>query len=118
MPVATPLPEALRTARLEEKVAAVARIATTLDRLWVEFGMAHRDIKPQNLYRYDNDWVVGDFGLVSLPDADSLTRDDRQVGPANFLPYEMIASPSNASGGPVDVYSFAKTLWVLASSEQ
>lgn len=41
----------------------------------------HRDIKPGNLYDLDGAWLIGDFGLIAVPQATGLTVDGRQVGP-------------------------------------
>jgi serine/threonine protein kinase len=114
MPVATIVLSALRGATLPEVVGAVASFARTLERLRAEHGIAHRDIKPQNLYRLDDRYVVGDFGLVSLPDSAPLTTNDRPLGPRFFMPYEMIATPMTADAHRADVFSLGKTLWVLA----
>jgi serine/threonine protein kinase len=118
MPVATPIDKALEGRPLQDVVGAVAAIAETLARLEHDHGVGHRDIKPGNLYEYEGDWLIGDFGLISLPGAESLTGDGRQVGPAHFTAYEMILNPSTADPHPADVYSLGKTLWVLATGQR
>jgi len=117
MPVAVPISRALDGKPLPEVVAAVAAIAETLARLQREFNIAHRDIKPGNLYELNGSWLIGDFGLVALPDAESLTAEGRQVGPAHYTAYEMILNPTTADPHPADVYSLGKTLWVLATGQ-
>lgn len=117
MPIATPITNALEGRPLADVVAAVAAIADTLARLQRDFGIAHRDIKPGNLYKLDGSWLIGDFGLIAVPDAKSLTTDGRQVGPAHYTAYEMILHPATADPHPADVYSLGKTLWVLATGQ-
>jgi serine/threonine protein kinase len=117
MPVATPIAQSLAGRSLHDVVEAVATIANTLARLQADFDVAHRDIKPGNLYELDGSWLIGDFGLIALPDAETLTRDGRQVGPAHYTAYEMILSPTTAQPHPADVYSLGKTLWVLATGQ-
>lgn len=117
MPVARPVTEAIEGAALEIIVSAVRAFAATLARLGAEHGVAHRDIKPGNLYELDGAWLVGDFGLVALPDVEELTRTGRPLGPAHFLAYEMLTDPANADPQPADVFSLAKTLWVLACAQ-
>lgn len=117
MPIATPITNALEGRPLADVVAAVAAIADTLARLQRDFGIAHRDIKPGNLYKLDGSWLIGDFGLIAVPDAKSLTADGRQVGPAHYTAYEMILYPATADPHPADVYSLGKTLWVLATGQ-
>ena len=117
MPIATPIAGALEGRPLADVVTAVAAIADTLARLQRDFGIAHRDIKPGNLYELGGAWLIGDFGLIAVPDATSLTVDGRQVGPAHYAAYEMILSPATADPHPADVYSLGKTLWVLATGQ-
>ena len=80
MPIATPIAKALEGRPLADVVTAVAAIAETLTRLQRDFGIAHRDIKPGNLYELGGAWLIGDFGLIAVPDAKP-TVDGRQVGP-------------------------------------
>lgn len=117
MPVATPLGEALAGEPLEVVVRAVVTIASTLARLHDDEDIAHRDVKPSNLYQLGGEWLVGDFGLVATPDVSGLTQGGRPLGPTFFMAYEMIANPQSADPKPADVYSLAKTLWVLATGQ-
>lgn len=117
MPIATPITEALEDRPLSDVVTAVAAIADTLARLQRDSGIAHRDIKPGNLYELGGAWLIGDFGLIAVSDAASLTVDGRQVGPAHYTAYEMILSPATADPHPADIYSLGKTLWVLATGQ-
>jgi hypothetical protein len=108
MPIATPIAESLAGRTLPDVVEAVATIAGTLARMQADFDIAHRDIKPGNLYELDGAWLIGDFGLIALPNAETLTHDGRQVGPAHYTAYEMILSPKAARPHPADVYSLGK----------
>jgi serine/threonine protein kinase len=117
MPIATPIADALAGAELTTVVQAVLAIARTLDRLKQESGVAHRDVKPGNLYERDGEWLVGDFGLIAPPNKDELARTGRPVGPAHYTAYELIIDPTGADPHPADVYSLAKTLWVLATGQ-
>jgi serine/threonine protein kinase len=65
-------------------VTALAGIASTLEALAAE-GVAHRDIKPDNLFRLGDRWVIGDFGLVSYPEKDPRTEHGRRLGPIDFM---------------------------------
>jgi serine/threonine protein kinase len=114
MPIARPLRDALADADLAVIVAAIDEIANTLARLRAEHRLAHRDLKPANLYSLDRKAVVGDFGLVALPDRAGLTEEGKPLGPVNFMPFEMLNDPGNADAFAADVYSLAKTLWALA----
>jgi serine/threonine protein kinase len=114
MKIARPLREALADKDLPAVVAAVRTIAHTLARLRAEHGLAHRDIKPANLYELDGEAVIGDFGLVALPDRKGLTKQGKALGPVNFTPFEMLNMPATADPFAADVYALAKTMWTLA----
>jgi Protein kinase domain len=113
MPIAQPLRDAFTDADLPAIVAAIGEIARTLAGLRTEHGLAHRDLKPANLYALDGMALVGDFGLVALPDRSGLTKEGKPLGPANFMPFEMLNDPGSADAFAADVYSLAKTLWTL-----
>lgn len=117
MPIATGVIDALGPQpSLERVIEAVAEIADSLATLATR-GVHHRDIKPSNLYCHESQWVIGDFGLADYPGKEDLTEPGQQLGPRHFLAPEMIRQPDDASGGQADVYSLAKTLWVLATGQ-
>jgi hypothetical protein len=118
MPIATPLDEALADASLEKVVEACATIAETLARLRRNHTVGHRDVKPGNLYERAGQWLVGDFGLVADPSTDAMTEGNKPLGPRHFCASEMVLDPAHADPGPADVYSLAKTLWVLAAGQR
>ena len=98
-------------------VHAVNRFASVLAML-AGGDIYHRDIKPPNLYRLHDDFVIGDFGIADFPDKSGLTRAGERLGPANFLAPEMIEYSGEVQSGPADVYSLAKTLWALAAGRK
>jgi serine/threonine protein kinase len=118
MPEATPIRDALGGEYdLTMVVQAVAEIAETL--VWLaERGIYHRDIKPGNLFQYKGHWVLGDFGLAYFSDKQAHTSTGEQLGPRNYLPFELIADAKNADPAPADVFMLAKTLYVLATRQQ
>src|SRR5205807_1240718 len=70
---------------------------------------------PANLFWLDGQVIVGDWGLVARPGNPRLTQSDKKLGPAYYIAPEMLMNPRAAQRGPADVYSLAKTLWVLAT---
>jgi uncharacterized protein YjbI with pentapeptide repeats len=118
MPPAIPTTNLLSkdTWSLQRAVQAIAAISKTLASLH-SMKIAHRDIKPDNLFWYEEKWVVGDFGLVAYPDKRALTKPGRKVGPLYYMAPEMMLHPEKADGRPADVFSLAKTLWVLATGQ-
>ena len=118
MPIGRPLADALSSAPLRDVVTAVAEIAETLADLHERLQIHHRDIKPSNLYLLGEHPAISDFGLVDLPDSDDLTSPGQPLGPRLFLPYEMVVDSTNADPAPADVFSLAKTLWVLCGDQR
>jgi serine/threonine protein kinase len=117
MPVATPLADALGSASLHDVAAAVVPIAETLAQLWEEDRVAHRDIKPGNLYLWRERPAVGDFGLLWQPDAATLTDSGEIPGPYTFTAPELFREdldPDEIDYSRADVFSLAKTLWAIA----
>jgi serine/threonine protein kinase len=117
-PVAEVSFKALEDAELREVVQAIHEVAEALAELHADPGKAHRDLKPSNLFRWEGQWVVGDFGLVTGDDSEALTAPGRIVGPINFVAYEVMSDPRTADPFRADVFSLAKTLWVLATAQR
>src|SRR5699024_5316238 len=62
---------------------------------------------------YNGNYCFGDFGLVDYPDKEDLTATRESVGPRNTIAPEMKNDAKNSDGKKADVYSLAKTLWML-----
>jgi serine/threonine protein kinase len=114
MPRATLIRDAIEGLSLRDKVEAVATISSTLARL-AEQRVAHRDLKPDNLYRHEGRWVVGDFGLARLPEESDRRLTGSRLGPFGYMPDELFADAMNADPFRADVFQLAKCLLVLAS---
>ncbi len=115
--LATSITESLVNTGLREVIEAMLAISQTLSVLH-DRGVSHRDIKPDNLFRFGNAWALGDFGLADFPDKDTVTKEGAKLGPAYYIAPEMLNDPTNADGKSADVYSLAKTLWVLATGQK
>ncbi len=114
MPIAQTVREALGDDPMLDEVVDSVRMYARTPAALAEAGMHHRDIKPGNLFRLGDEWMVGDFGLVTWPGKDAATEPGQKLGPANFVAPEMVNDPTAADAGPADVWSLAKVLWVLA----
>jgi serine/threonine protein kinase len=113
MPIAEPIRTALGPSPDPDLVVgALGAIAGTLAEL-ADDQLSHRDIKSDNLFRLDGQWAVGDFGLVKYPDREPVTKQGRKLGPIDYMAPEMRENPDTADAERADVYSLAKTLWVL-----
>jgi serine/threonine protein kinase len=113
MPIATPIVEILNHhSSINEIMQCIEQLSSTLIKLH-EKGIVHRDIKPNNLYFYKNNWSFGDFGLVEYPRKTDLTAKGESVGPKYTIAPEMKRDAKNSDGKAADIYSLAKTLWIL-----
>lgn len=113
MPIATPLAEIINhDSSIYEIMKCIEQLSSTLIQLH-EKGIVHRDIKPNNLYFYNNNWAFGDFGLVEYPRKTDLTAKGESVGPKYTIAPEMKRDAKYSDGKAADIYSLAKTIWIL-----
>ena len=119
MPLATPLMSHIVELDLgfSERVVLAAEFAILLMGIH-EKGFAHRDIKPANLYLHNDLPCFGDFGLVDYPDKANVTRNGRGVGAKFTMAPEMLRNPEQADGQKADVYSLAKTVWMMITEDE
>ncbi len=117
MPVATPLTEYLKDTNFESSVQKVLEVGRVLARLH-ERGISHRDIKPANILILQDNAYLADFGLVDHPEKLDLTSTGEQLGAKWTIAPEMRRDSTRADGKPADVYSLAKTLWILLTGHK
>jgi protein kinase-like protein len=118
MGLAEPLTKALsKSAKIEQVVKACLEIAEALAAMHA-IGLSHRDIKPDNLFKFQDRWVVGDLGLIDFDDKAPVTAEGEKLGPTFYIAPEMLNNADTADGQAADIYSFAKTLWVLATGQR
>ena len=120
MPIAKPVMKEFNNINLwpaEKIVSSFVLLAETLEQLH-DKSVSHRDIKPANIYFCDSRLCFGDFGLVDFPDAETLTHSDRALGSTFTIAPEMKRNPKGADGKPADVYSMAKTLWMMLTRDE
>lgn len=78
----------------------------------------HRDIKPDNIIVYKNKWHLCDFGIATFPNKQRITKEGEKLGSLHFHAPEMLMTSEQGSGESADIFSFAKTLWVLLSGHK
>ena len=114
MPIGRPLKGYVREHRpgIVGKVALLREIAGALVECHRR-GIAHCDVKPDNIFHLDGRWVLGDFGLSMTPEQSPATEPDEFLGTRHYvapelkrLPYRYIFNWSKC-----DSYSFAQTFW-------
>jgi serine/threonine protein kinase len=82
MGLAEPLTEALgQEPPLRTVAEAVRDIAQALAEMH-QRGYAHRDLKPDNLFRFEGRWAVGDFGLADFEGKNAETETGERIGPS------------------------------------
>ena len=101
---------------LVDVVAALGCVARTLAALHAR-GIGHRDVKPENVFLVSGEWVIGDFGLIRVPDAETITQGSTGPGSLHYIAPELIMD-RDAPAAPADVFSLAKTVWVLGSGQR
>jgi serine/threonine protein kinase len=117
MPIAKPIETYLAGKHFEEVIKAISEIASTLVQL-NNHDIVHRDIKPANLLVKEGEFYLGDFGLVDYPEKQDMTSAGDAIGAKWTMAPEMRRFGNNADGKPADVYSLAKTLWILLTDNK
>jgi serine/threonine protein kinase len=116
IPLAQPLNDYIKDKSTKERAEIVLRIAKTLSELH-QRGISHRDIKPPNVLVRDGNIYLADFGLADYPEKLELTQYGESVGAKWTIAPEMQRQSTMAEGQPADVYSLAKTLWILLTDQ-
>ena len=87
-----------------------------------EKGCIHRDIKPHNILRFRERWVLGDLGIVQWSDmseeftsAATITRSSMQLGSWYYMSPEQRRSPHDV-GARSDVYALGITWYQMLTS--
>jgi len=102
----------------DERIDIIISFGKILERLHNK-DISHRDIKPLNLYMLNKEPYFGDFGLVDFPDKVSdFTKSDEGLGAIFTIAPEMKRDPKHADGKKADVYSFAKTAWMIITLDE
>ena len=120
MEVATPIFKYINLNKLSLKdiVIGMIQLCETLEVLHSR-GISHRDIKPDNILYYNNRFCFGDFGLAFDPSIITpITKNGRDLGAHFTIAPEMKRYPKEADGCKADIYSLAKTFWMLLTNDE
>lgn len=105
-----------------EKLKDFLQLADTLQRVH-DCNCYHRDIKPANLMIYNGRLCLTDFGLVfNVGESERITWEKEGIGPGDIRPPEMEYGAESLRDGidyeKVDVYLFAKTIWLILTGNK
>lgn len=117
MPSARRLRDSLMGRPWKSRLQALIELADGLSELHA-LEVAHRDIKPDNLFELDGSYRFGDFGIAAFPENAGVTSVNEPMGPAGYMAPEMLKTPTTADPYMADVYSLAKTVWAVLSEER
>ena len=117
MPIAQSIEIALKNRTIIEKIGLLIEVAKTLKQLHGR-GISHRDLKPPNLLYYRDRICISDFGLADFPEKGDLTEKWEDIGPKWTMAPEMRRNASSADGRKADIYSFAKSIWILITNQR
>jgi len=102
----------LQGADLKDKIKAIQDVGSVLEILHSR-GISHRDIKPANILFFNEKYVLADFGLVNYPDKENISENGETIGAKWTMAPEMKRESHKADGIKADIYSLAKTLWII-----
>ncbi|MCH5458260.1 protein kinase domain-containing protein [Bacillus cereus] len=118
MPRAIPLEEKVKDCnKIYELIEIFKDLAMTLSELHKKI-ITHRDIKPENILYFQGKFCFGDFGLMDFPEKEDLTKAKEALGNRKTMAPEMRTPSQVDDSKPADVYSFAKTLWIILTGEE
>jgi len=116
MPLAEPISNKVYGKSVEEKISIITSLLKMLVELH-EQGIAHRDIKPANILLYNEQYVLSDFGLVFFNGKNSKTPQNIPLGAKWTRSPQMERDAFSADKFKGDVYSMAKTIWMLFTGD-
>lgn len=118
MELGTNITSYLKDKPLNTVIECGLKLAETLSQL-KERGISHRDIKPENILIINDAPALCDFGLAHKVGNPRLTvQGDKQIGAKMTMAPEMLRDPFNANYHKADIYSLAKTLWMLMTKDE
>lgn len=117
MPLAICLEDYLSGKRYEQFYNVILKLAETLVQLH-DYGITHRDIKPENILVLNDRPVFSDFGLAHFPKKEKVSSLTEKIGAVWTIAPEMKRISSTAQFKKADIYSFAKTLWILITKQK
>lgn len=103
----------------KQKINNILEICEAVKQMHRE-GIIHKDIKPDNVIRYNGRLTLIDFGTASVPGIKTFD-DDEPMGSRGTIAPEMInnaKSLENYKYEYADIYSLGKTMWIILTNEK
>ncbi len=117
MPLASSIARSVFYESVEKKISIIRSLLEMMVSLH-EKGIAHRDIKPSNILLYNGKYVLSDFGLVYFQGKNLITPPDKGgMGAKWTRSPQMERDASTADKFKSDVYSMAKTIWMIFTGD-
>jgi serine/threonine-protein kinase len=117
MPLAKRLEDYLHYKTYTQFYSIILKLSETLVRLH-DLGITHRDIKPDNILVINEKPVFSDFGLAHFPKKEKISSLRERIGAVWTIAPEMKRISSREQFKKADIYSFAKTLWILITKQK
>lgn len=116
MPLAESAEVRIKQATVDEKIIIIKEILAMLTSLHAQ-GIAHRDIKPANILYFKGNYVLSDFGLVFFQKKTAKTPVGAKLGAKWTISPQMERDAVHADKFKADVYSMAKTIWMILTGD-
>lgn len=117
MPVAQAMEASANGKTLDQKIDIILEVSRCLSQLHNR-GITHRDIKPSNILFLEGHYYLADFGLADFPEKEKLSDPNEEIGAKWTIAPEMRRVSETADPKKGDVYSLAKTLWILLTGNR